>query len=204
MSKINTQHSGFTRFPCLLYRLSTLQLLWCMSLQLKSYQWLPIITEIKFKVPALILHDLASGHLSLPAQTHLYQLFFLLPIPSSRLLPSLHLVFCLCIIMERFLLITPFKSSFCHPIHQLFTSLSVLFLITLITSTGYHITDVFIHLLFICPTLQWGRYCTHTYTVYSVSSMRSWNAAYIQLYPKFLKHCLHLGASQQITVKQPN
>lgn len=64
MPKINTQNSGITRFPCLLYRLSTLQLLWCMFLQLKSYQQLPIITGIKFKVPALVLHDLASGHLS--------------------------------------------------------------------------------------------------------------------------------------------
>lgn len=155
MPKINTQNSGITRFPCLLYRLSTFQLLWCMSLQLKSHQWLPIITGIKFKVPALVLHDMASGHLSnlTAAQTHLYQLFFLLQMPSLRLLPPLHLVFCLCIIMESSLLITPFKSSFRHPFHQLFISLSALFLFTLIISTGYHITDVFIHLLFICPTL---------------------------------------------------
>lgn len=27
-------------------------------------QWLPIITGIKFEVPTLVLHDLASGHLS--------------------------------------------------------------------------------------------------------------------------------------------
>ena len=195
MPKINTQHSGITRFPCLLHRLSTFQLLWCMSLQLKSHQWLPIITGIKFKVLALVLHDMASGHLSnlTAAQTHLYQLFFLLQMPSSRLLPPRHLVFCLCIIMESSLLITPFKSSFFHPFHQLFTSLSALF--SLYTYNQYWIS----HYRHIYPS---AFYLPHL--DYSVSFMRSGNAAYTQLYPKFLKHCLHLGASQQITVKQLN
>lgn len=117
------------------------------TLWLKFYQWLPITPGLKFKVLAMVLHDLASGLLSdLIASLGI----FVPAIPSA--LNTLHKAFTSFDLLftchhRKVFPVNSIKSAFCHLSHWLFISLPALFSLIVVIMAGLTLY-VFIHLFF--------------------------------------------------------